>query len=152
EVEVVNCAVAGYDVSQEAATVDRLASVLAPDIVLVGFYWNDLLSSALQPAGAAATPDLKVDPGRPFRIGVPPPSGIEALLRHIRTLYVMKGTYRRIRTALVGPDAGDLWNRWELMLLADEETPEVRDVWRGYERDLTRLVTRARQAHSQVVL
>ena len=152
-VDVVNCAVSGYNTPQQARQIARLAPVLVPDIVLVGFYWNDLPNLLARNGHVAALPDRR-DPAQadtPFRLGVQP-TRVGSLLRRSRALYGMKGAFRIVRGLWAEPDSTDIWNQWEAALLEPTPTPIVEEAW-GQGRDrLIELAAVAARHRTRVAL
>ena len=59
-VQVINAGVAGYNTRQELITYLTLGVSLDPDLVVLGFYWNDLVGNADPIPDLATTP--RIDP------------------------------------------------------------------------------------------
>jgi lysophospholipase L1-like esterase len=110
-VEVVNAGVGAYNLRQDAAMLKRLAPALAPDIVLVGLFWNDLPYESVSPDSSAAGRPAAIPSGRgakPFRIGNEP-SRMNQIVRQSRVAYVLRHAWlktvappRRPATRLAG--------------------------------------------------
>src|SRR5260221_4227037 len=103
-IEVMNCAVAGYDAEQSAAALESRWLAYAPDLVLLGYFVND-----------PALPDVRSEPQLgPSRwlmpIVRPDRRGITGWLRNRSALvdFVLDGIYRRLRVREWALGAGAL--------------------------------------------
>ncbi len=56
--QVINAGVAGYNTRQELITYQTLGVALDPDLVVLGFYWNDLVGNADPIPDLATTPRI----------------------------------------------------------------------------------------------
>jgi hypothetical protein len=91
--EVMNCAVAGYDAEQSAAALETQWLAYAPDLVLLGYFVND-------PAVPGARSEPHLGPLRWLMpIVQPERRGFTGWLRRTSALvdFVCDGTYRRLR-------------------------------------------------------
>jgi lysophospholipase L1-like esterase len=151
-VEVTNCGVSGYHTGQQTTLIDRLAPALEADLVLVGFYWNDLpnltrAARSIEPGELASGSE-----GEAFRLGRSP-SRVDRLMRKSRALHVSRGAYRALRRVISGQDVVDLWNEWEAALLAPDASPEVEEAWRVQQQRFVDLAsTFARHGTSGAVV
>jgi hypothetical protein len=160
-VEVINAGVAGYSTIQEAALLRRLAPELRPDLVLVGFYWNDLLMS---PKGRSSAPaeNVAVQPptsdlgeGRVLQM-TPPAHWWEKTLRCSRAAFVAGRALKRVCGAgewnasyselelelLKGANSPDIEQRWQRVR---EEFGNIGEIAKEYECDLGIIVLPSRQ-------
>jgi hypothetical protein len=62
--EIVNLGVPGYGTDQELLTLRRWGKKLAPDLVLVGFFWNDVMENASSEIYGMAKPRFTLEDGR----------------------------------------------------------------------------------------
>jgi len=73
--EVVNLGVPGYGTDQELLTLRRWGRKLAPDLVLVGFFWNDLMENVSDRIYGLPKPRFTLEGGR---LVPHPPAGFSA--------------------------------------------------------------------------
>ena len=129
-VDVVNGGVSGYDLEQQARLIRRLVPILQPDVLLVGFFWNDLPYRHVSPEGepAGIEPSHSLDrphtPGT-FRLGNRP-SRLNRVLRSSRLLYVLRHAWLDLTSS--GPSAANDV-RWELALLEGRQSDAIDHAW-----------------------
>jgi len=144
--EAINGAISGFNLELETRLLRHFAPVLRPDIVLIGFFWNDLPYEAKSPNGdpltiastsptaAIAPPDQSSETSgaehadfvpRVFRIGEPP-SRLNRLLRSSRLLYVAR---QRLLGFLQPSAEGRNAVEWETALLEGRKTPTIDAGW-----------------------
>ena len=127
--QVINAGIAGYNTRQELIRLLAQGFDLSPDLITVGFYWNDLVSNEEPLPDLATTP--MIDPNAP---AVPSgmqntlPSWIRDRLRAsvllyqivIRTKLLMQSfqpsedDYSRVQRALLAGDADFLEPYWRI--------------------------------------
>jgi hypothetical protein len=73
--EIVNLGVPGYGTDQELLTLRRWGKKLSPDLVLVGFFWNDLMENVSDRIYGLPKPRFTVEGGR---LVPHPPAGFSA--------------------------------------------------------------------------
>jgi hypothetical protein len=139
--EVVNGGVAAYDLTHETGRLRQLAPVLAPDIVLVGLYWNDLLFDGIAP-GAAMPAAGEIDATRasggevrPFLLSRPP-GVLNRISRSSRALFALRRAWQSATTPR-GAAAAAL--RWEVAMLEGESAPAIDSAWQHAESSLREL-------------
>jgi len=92
--EIVNLGVPGYGTDQELLTLRRWGRKLSPDLVLVGFFWNDVMENASREIYGMAKPRFTLEDGR---LLLHPPAGASA-----------PSAFARLDTALLG--TSHLWS------------------------------------------
>ncbi len=92
--EIVNLGVPGYGTDQELLTLRRWGKKLAPDLVLVGFFWNDVMENASSEIYGMAKPHFTLEGGR---LVPHPPAGVSA-----------PSAFARLDAALLG--SSHLWS------------------------------------------
>ena len=122
DVDIVNLAVGGYDTRQEVGLLRRHVSRLQPDVVLVGFYSNDV-PEAFDDKGAAANSG---QPARVMHLNPAPASWLDAQIRKSRALYLSGRVVKRVS------QRGE-WGRsgfsMELDLLSGRDSAELNTAW-----------------------
>ena len=73
--EIVNLGVPGYGTDQELLTLKRWGRTLAPDLVLAGFFWNDVMENASAAMYGMPKPRFTLEGGR---LVPHPPAGVSA--------------------------------------------------------------------------
>lgn len=73
--EVVNLGVPGYGTDQELLTLRRWGRKLSPDLVLLGFFWNDLMEDSSDRIYGLPKPRFTLEGGR---LVLHPPAGFSA--------------------------------------------------------------------------
>jgi lysophospholipase L1-like esterase len=143
--EVINGGVSSYDLRQTVGWLERLIPMMEPDLVLVGFLWNDL---HLGPPTVAASYDPSAPP-RTFRMANQP-TGIEAILRHSRLMFALRHAWLKIAPTA---EASEL-DRLERALLAGSDTGYLARAWQSVDELFAQLqaLGRARRFQIGVVL
>jgi lysophospholipase L1-like esterase len=98
DVEVVNLAVPGYATRQEVALLKRNLAELQPDVVLVGFYANDL-PDTLDDKGSSRSGtriDARPDVGQVLHMNPAPSSWLERQARRSRAVYTIGHATKRL--------------------------------------------------------
>jgi lysophospholipase L1-like esterase len=133
-VEVINCGVSGYSTEHEAKVLKKFAPVLDPDLVLLGFSWNDLPYGGLNPDSerVARPGDPAKAPGEIFRI-VEANSRLNLALRHSRALYALSRIKLWMQVTM-GQGPSELL--WERALLQGEKSVAIDNAWRRVEAGL----------------
>jgi hypothetical protein len=73
--EIVNLGVPGYGTDQELLTLRRWGRKLSPDLVLLGFFWNDVMEDASENIYGLPKPRFSLEEGR---LVPHPPAGFSA--------------------------------------------------------------------------
>ncbi len=73
--EIVNLGVPGYGTDQELLTLRRWGRALSPDLVLLGFFWNDVMENDSDRIYGLPKPRFTLEAGR---LVLHPPSGFSA--------------------------------------------------------------------------
>jgi lysophospholipase L1-like esterase len=155
EVEVVNLAVPGYATRQEVALLKRNLSSLQPDLVLVGFYSNDL-PDTLDDVKAGSGPGTTVaaasrGAGQILHMNPAPSSWLERQARRSRAVY----TVTHAAKGLMHRGEGKAGSSMERDLLESRTTAELDAAWKRVEaplRDLQALSTDSRFGVGIIVL
>jgi len=138
--DVANLGVGGYNTRQEVALLERNIERLQPDLVLVGFYSNDV-PDALDDAQAAAPGGTRIaarDPrnGQLLHMNPAATSGWTRQLRRSRVAYTLGRLYNR----LAGKGEWGMSRfSMELDLLQGRESAELDRAWRKVEEQLHKL-------------
>lgn len=127
--QVVNAGVAGYNTRQELITLETLGFSLDPDLIVLGFYWNDLIGNGDPLPDLATTPRIaegqKLPSEERLRHWIPAP--IRNALRQSLLLYTAvtgvkalaamvnppTDPYSVVQKALLEGDAAILAPYWE---------------------------------------
>ena len=135
--DIVNMGVGGYDTRQEVTLLKRNVSRLQPDLVLVGFYSNDVPDAlddkqTTAPGGtriAASHPEA----GQLLRMNQSPPSWWNRQLRRSRITYAMGRLFNR----LAGKGEWGMSRfSMELDLLQGRDSAELGRAWKMVEEQL----------------
>jgi lysophospholipase L1-like esterase len=137
-IEVINLGVGGYNTRQEVALLKRNVARLEPDMVLVGFYSNDVPEAvenqALSaPGGTAAG---RPEKGRVLHINPTPTDWWNRLLRRSRVLYT---TGRALRRLTGSGEWGMSGFSMELDLLQGKQSTSLDRAWETVEHQLGEL-------------
>jgi hypothetical protein len=136
DVDVVNLAVPGYATRQEVALLQRNLAALQPDVVLLGFYENDLpdtmddknvSGTRINVAKPAEGQELHMTPG--------PSSWIERQARRSRAVYVASHALK----GLMHRGEGKPGSSMELDLLEGRRSPELETAWQRVSAQLKML-------------
>jgi lysophospholipase L1-like esterase len=101
DLEVVNLGVPGYDTRQEVGLLRRHAAQLKPDLVLVGFYSNDVpdvLEGDAAPTGTSIASGQQ-RAGQVLHMDSTNPSFADRYLRRSRIIFIAGRTFNRVRGA-----------------------------------------------------
>ena len=134
EIHIVNGGVSGYSTAQEAKFLRRIGSVVDPDVVLIAFYWNDLLGP-IQLEGTAK------QSGEVLRM-TPQHGWIRRKLRGSRALYI---GYRYLRTWLSDGEGRPAQAAMLKALLDGSETDQITSAWERVESELRSINALARR-------
>jgi lysophospholipase L1-like esterase len=134
--EVVNGGVSGYDTVQEERLLRRFVPRLEPDVILVGFYLNDLPYGVMPPDGEIAGPPganaLTLTAGETHRM-TPDMDWLSRIGRQSRLLQSCKDILRSIKYGLGFRDY--LYNAlaWDRAVLEGKQSGAIEDAWRKVE-------------------
>jgi lysophospholipase L1-like esterase len=136
EIDVVNLAVPGYATRQEVALLERNVAVLKPDMVLLGFYENDL-PDTIDDNGVTGT---RINVSRPaegqvLHMNPGPSSWIERQARRSRAVYIASHALK----GLVHRGEGKQGSSMELDLLEGRASAELETAWQRVATQLERL-------------
>ena len=140
DVDVVNLAVPGYATRQEVALLQRNLAALQPDVVLLGFYENDLpdtmddknvSGTRINVARPADGQELHMSPG--------PSSWIERQARRSRAVYIASHALK----GLVHHGEGKPGSSMELDLLEGRRSDELETAWQRVSAQLEALKSSA---------
>src|SRR5262249_39531486 len=102
DLDVVNLGVGGYDTRQEVTLLARNVARLEPDLVLVGFYSNDVpdtLDDDKSTGGGALIAAEHPQAGQRMRMNPTPDGFWDRQLRRSRAVYVAGRAFNRLRGA-----------------------------------------------------
>ena len=103
DLDVVNLGVGGYDTRQEVTLLSRNVSRLEPDLVLVGFYSNDvpdtLDDEGSSTGGGAIIVPANPRPGQQLHMNPTPTGWWDRQLRKSRAIYIAGRAFNRLRGA-----------------------------------------------------
>jgi lysophospholipase L1-like esterase len=138
--DVVNLGVGGFDTRQEVALLRRNVARLQPDLVLVGFYSNDVPDSLddKQTAAPSGTRIAASDPrtGQLLHMNPSSPSGWTRQLRRSRITYTLGRLFNR----LAGKGEWGMSRfAMELDLLQGRDSAELDRAWGKVEEQLQHL-------------
>ncbi len=126
--EVVNLAVPGYAVRQEVALLKRALAQLQPDLVLIGFYSNDLPDTFEDKNAGASGTSIAASPtqaGQTLRMNPVPSSWLERLARRSRAVYTGGHALKQ----LIRRGEGKPGSSMELDLLENRSSPQLDVAW-----------------------
>jgi lysophospholipase L1-like esterase len=148
DVDVVNGGIGGYNTRQEVAMLKRYVSRLEPDLVLVGFYSNDvpdaLEDSPSSPSGGTRIAASHPAPGQVLHMthGAPN-SWWDHQLRKSRAVFTLGRALKRFSGN--GESTTSTFSM-ELDLLEGRESPSLDRAWVTIERQFAELRDLARSA------
>jgi lysophospholipase L1-like esterase len=145
DLDVINLGVGGYNTRQEITLLTRNVSRLQPDLVLVGFYSNDV-SDALA-AGGTQIVARNPEAGQVLHMNHSPGGWWDRLLRKSRAIYVVGRAFNRLRSA---GEWGTSGFSMEIDLLEGRGSPQLDKAWEKVAEQFSRLRALA-QAHSFAV-
>ena len=130
DVDVVDLGVGGYDTRQEVALLKRNLSVLEPDLVLVGFYSNDVPDAAEDqgPSGGGGTTIAAANPqaGQILHMNPTPSSWLDRQARKSRALYAAGRAFKRLTGR---GEWGMARYSMELDMLEGRSSPAIDRAW-----------------------
>jgi lysophospholipase L1-like esterase len=140
EIDVVNLAVGGYDTRQEVTLLERNLERLEPDLVLVGFYSNDV-PEGLQDDNTWRDGGTRVlaknpEPGQIMHLNPAPHSWWELQLRRSRAAYMAGRLVHRVSSR---GEWGTSGFSMELDVLEGRDSAELTRAWSGVEAQFARL-------------
>jgi lysophospholipase L1-like esterase len=146
DVDVVNLGVPGYATRQEIALLKRNLAELQPDIVLVGFYSNDLPDTLDdKPSGGSGTrieaPNRS--PGQILRMNPAPSSWLERQARRSRAIYTASHGLK----ALIHGGEGKPGSSMELDLMESRHSGDLETAWQNVAAQLEDLKVTATEFH-----
>jgi len=139
DIDVVNLGVGGYNTRQEVTLLERNLEKLEPDLVLVGFYSNDVpdgLDDARLPAGGTRIAAVNPTAGQVLHMNPAPSSRLERALRRSRAAYTLGRTVKRLANR---GEWGSSRFSMEIDLLQGKDSPDLDAAWAGIEKQLGRL-------------
>jgi len=153
DLDVVNLAVGGYNTRQEVALLARHVARLQPDLVLVGFYSNDVAEAFDDKDSMASSGPAPVATGgdgeRVLHLNPAPSSWVDAQMRRSRAVYTIGRVVNRLA------HKGE-WGRsgfsMELDLLAGRDSPELAAAWEGVGKQFGALRSIATARHFGVAV
>ena len=140
DLDVLNLGVGGYNTRQEVTLLTRQASRLDPNLVLVGFYSNDV-PDAFEDEGSSSEAGTRIvaknpEAGRVMHMNPTPTGWWDRQLRKSRVVYVAGRAFNRFRRA------GE-WGRssfsMEIDLLEGRESPKLERAWEKIGKQFDRL-------------
>jgi lysophospholipase L1-like esterase len=156
DLDVVNLAVPGYDTRQEVGLLKRNVARMQPDLVLVGFYTNDVpyalgdkdSTTAADPAAVGGTTIAAANPvaGQVLHMNPAPTSWLDGQLRKSRAIYTTGHALKR----LVRRDEGKTGSSLELDMLESRDLPQLDAAWGRVSRQLADLQSIAMSADFSV--
>jgi lysophospholipase L1-like esterase len=139
DIEVVNLAVPGYATRQEVVLLERYVARLQPDLVLLGFYSNDLPDTFVEntPGAAAGTTIAAVHAtnGQILRMNPAPSSWFERQARRSRAIYTAGHALKQLIRRGEGKEGSSM----ELDLLAGRDTTDLESAWERISAQLSEL-------------
>lgn len=152
-VEVLNMGVAGYNTRHELIVLREKGLRYSPDLVLIGFYWNDILGNdkplpwepGFVPEPPAVGPDGHVLWAPRHSLSKP----LRDLLREWRTLYLATQRLQALKDSLF-PSNHPYDVHFRALLAGDE--PLLEPSWRHTERRLSELVEMADRHRFRLLL
>jgi lysophospholipase L1-like esterase len=140
DLDVVNLGVGGYNTRQEVTLLTRHVLRLEPDLVLVGFYSNDVPDTLEDDGGtvgggaliAAANPRA----GQLMRMNPTPTGFWDRQLRKSRALYVAGRAFNRLRGA---GEWGMSRFAMEIDMLQGKDTAQLDQAWKKVSTQFERL-------------
>lgn len=147
DLEVVNLAVPGYATRQEVALLRRNLAELQPDVVLVGFYTNDL-PDTLDDKASSGRSGTRIEaaergPGQVLRMNPVPASWLERQARRSRAVYTASHGLK----ALIHRGEGKPGSSMELDLLESRNSGDLEAAWQNVTTQLEDLKAAATEFH-----
>jgi lysophospholipase L1-like esterase len=138
-IDVLNLGIGGYNTRQEVAFLERHLAALEPDLVLVGFYLNDvpeMLEDTGPSPGRGAQRAGVSQGGRPLRLNPTPSGWWHRQVRRSRLLYIAARAFNRTRG--VG-EQGRTQFEMEMALLSGVESEQMQRAWDKVAGQFSRL-------------
>lgn len=140
DLDVVNISVGGYDTYQEVGLLKRNVAQLEPDLVLVGFYSNDVPDGlehedALAGSGTRITA-VNPQAGQILRMNPAPSTWWEKAMRRSRAAYVLGRAVKGLTNK--GEQSGPRF-AMEIDILKGKDSPDLERAWAAVSRQLTAL-------------
>jgi lysophospholipase L1-like esterase len=140
DLDVINLGVGGYDTRQEVTLLARHTSRLQPDLVLVGFYSNDvpdtLDDEGSSTGGGAIIVPANPTPGQRLHMNPTPTGFWDRQLRKSRAIYVVGRAFNRLRGA---GEWGMTRFAMEIDLLEGRDSPKLDRAWSKVATQFERL-------------
>jgi hypothetical protein len=143
--EVLNLGVYGYNAAQVHATLQSVGIQYEPDIIIYGFYWDDLLPTNPYLFDRAAFEERK----RRAIEEDERPSIVRRALRSVRSAYVLVDRFRSIR-GLLSPPTGPMARAYRCLLEGREA--DLDRLWWDEERWIGAMECAARQAKARLAV
>lgn len=138
--DVVNLAVGGYNTRQEVTLLRRNLEKLDPDLVLLGFYVNDIEGSLEngRPADEGGTRIVAENPqpGQVLHLETESSSWLNHQLRRSRLIYLVG---REVTYLMHRGEWGSSRFAMEQDILHDKVTPEIEKGWTNVEKAMNQL-------------
>ncbi len=128
DLDVVNLGVPGYDTRQEVGLLRRHVASLQPDLVLVGFYSNDV-PDVLEGDVASTGTEIAAGQqraGQVLHMDSTNPSFADKYLRRSRIIFIAGRTFNRVRGA---GESGMARLRIELDMIKGTRSPDIDRAW-----------------------
>jgi lysophospholipase L1-like esterase len=140
DLDVVNISVGGYDTFQEVGLLKRNVDQLEPDLVLVGFYSNDV-PDGLEHEDALAGSGTRVkalnpQAGQILRMNPAPSTWWEKAMRRSRAAYVLGRAVKGFSNT--GEQAGPRF-AMEIEILQGKDSPELERAWTAVSHQMEAL-------------
>lgn len=148
--QVINAGVAGYNTRQELLYLMAQGIDFDPDLITIGFYWNDL------PDNDVPLPDVRTTPMRGARPNVLPepthtlPGWIRNPLRQNLVLYLLVTRIKGFLSQLGEPPPGSLQHLQRALMYGDPEV--LAPLWQATERRLLEIAAIGRERGIPVIL
>jgi lysophospholipase L1-like esterase len=140
DIDVVNLGIGGYDTRQEVTLLERNLAALEPDLVLVGFYSNDVPDGLEDARGTSGggTRVLAANPsrGQVMHMNTTSTSWWNRQLRRSRLAYTVGRTVNRV---LHRGEWGMSRFAMELDVLQGKDSPDIAEAWQVVGRQFDRL-------------
>ena len=149
DLDVVNLGIGGFNTRQAVTWLERNVARVEPDLVLVGFYTNDVPDSLEDESGGTRIAATNPVAGQAMRMNPrPPESGWwDKALRKSRALYVAGRAFNRLRGA---GEWGMSRFSMEIDMLEGRASPQLQRAWGLVGHQFTRLRTLADQGRFAV--
>lgn len=153
KIEVLNMAVAGYNTRQELIVLREKALTYVPDLVVLGFYWNDVLGNDRPlpwERGFVPEPPAVAEDGHVIwapRHSIPKP--LRDLLREWRTLYLGIQRLQALQDS-VFPSTQPYDVYFRALLAGNEQ--QFEESWRHTERRLKEFADLANEHRFRLLL